>query len=392
MKYNFDQIVDRRDGDSVKWNVYESDVLPLWVADMDFVSPLPVVEALQQRAAQAVFGYGMAPPEYSELLVERLQRLYGWSVAPEALVFLPGVVTGFNLACRTVAQPGNGVLFQTPIYPPILSAPGHHGLLAQPAPLSRRADGTYGVDIDHMQSCFTGQTRLFILCNPHNPVGRVFSQAELEQMAELCLRRDVIICSDEIHCDLLFQGARHIPIAGLDPEIARRTITLMAPSKTYNIAGLHCSVAIIQDEALRRRFKAARAGLVSEVGVLAYAAAVAAYRAGDDWLVQVLAYMQANRDLVVDFVNRRLPGLSVASPEATYLAWIDCRAAQLPPDPYHFFLERARLAFNDGAAFGENGQGFVRLNFATPRAILLQALERMAAALPGLEKDRPPLN
>jgi cystathionine beta-lyase len=382
MTYDFDQIVERRGSDSVKWGWYDEDVLPLWVADMDFRSPEPVIHALHERVEHGLFGYGLEPPELREVIVERLQRLYGWQVSPEALVFLPGVVTGFNLACRAVTSPGEGVLVQTPIYYPILEAPDNAGLTLDEMELTRQPDGRYVIDFDLFERTITPQTRIFILCNPHNPVGRVFQRAELERMAEICLRHNVVICSDEIHCDLLFRGSRHLPIASLSPEIAERAITLMAPSKTYNIPGLKCSVAIVQDDDLREKLKAARAGLVSRmVNVMGYVAALAAYRDGQAWLDEVLRYLESNRDFVFEYVNTRLPGVTVVKPEGTYLAWLDCRQANIPGHPHEFFLEKARVALNDGAAFGQGGEGFVRLNFGCPRSTLTEALDRMRDAL-----------
>jgi cystathionine beta-lyase len=385
MTYDFDQIVERRGSDSAKWGWYGEDVLPLWVADMDFHSPEPVIRALHERVEHGLFGYGLEPPDLREVIVERLQRLYGWQVSPEALVFLPGVVTGFNLACRAVTSPGEGVLVQTPIYYPILDAPGNAGLTLDEMELTRQPDGRYVIDFDLFEGTITPQTRIFILCNPHNPVGRVFQRAELERMAEICLRHNVVICSDEIHCDLLFQGGRHLPIASLSSEIAGRAITLMAPSKTYNIPGLKCSVAIVQDDDLREKLKAARAGLVSMmVNVMGYVAALAAYRDGQAWLDEMLRYLESNRDFVFEYVNTRLPSVTMAKPEGTYLAWLDCRQANIPGPPHEFFLEKARVALNDGAAFGRGGEGFVRLNFGCPRSTLTEALDRMRDALAAL--------
>lgn len=385
--YDFDQVIDRRGGDSIKWLQYGPDVLPLWVADMDFASPQPVIEALHRRVDHGIFGYppvfGLPNelPELRQILIERLERLYAWQVQPEEILFLPGVVTAFNLACHALAVPGGGVLVQVPVYPPFLSAAQNAGMVRQENQLLRQPDGSYEIDWDDFQAAITDQTRLFILCNPHNPVGRVFRRQELERMAEICLRRGVIICSDEIHCDLIYPPHRHIPIATLAPEVARQTITLMAPSKTFNIAGLQCSFAIIQDAELRNRFRHAGQGLVSWVNVLGLTAALAAYRYGDEWLAQLLPYLQANRDFLFDYVRQNLPGLSMAKPEGTYLAWLDCRQAGLQANPYDFFLQRARLALNNGATFGNGGQGFVRLNFGCPRSTLTQALERMRDAL-----------
>ena len=380
MNYDFDQIIDRRSSDSVKWKAY-GDALPLWVADMDFAAPEPVIRALHERVDHGVFGYGTEPPELRPLIIDHLQRLHGWEVEPEALIFLPGIVTGFNLAAHAVTCPGDGLLVQTPVYFPFLYVPQNANLVMNQMELTRRDDGQYEVDLELFEQTITGRTRIFLLCNPHNPVGRVFTRAELEGMADVCLRHDLIICSDEIHCDLVFDGHEHISIASLAPEIERQTITLIAPSKTYNIAGIHASVAIITDPDLRQRFEAARGGLVPRLDVLGHVAMLAAYRDGEAWLEQVMAYMQANRDLVHAYVNDRLPGIKMAKPEGTYLAWLDCRGADLPDNPHKFFLEKAGVALNDGATFGKGGEGFVRLNFACPRATLEQALEKMREAL-----------
>jgi cystathionine beta-lyase len=374
-------VIDRRATESVKWQRYGADVLPLWVADMDFCSPQPVLDALQRRIEHGVFGYPQELPELRPVLVERLERLYGWRVDPEALILLSGVVNGFNLAVHSTTAPGDGVLAQTPVYYPILYAPGNTGCLLDQMALTRRPDGQYEVDLDRFEATITPRTRIFILCNPHNPVGRVFRREELEAMAEICLRHDLIICSDEIHNDLLFRGHRHLPIATLDGEVAQRTITLMAPSKTFNIAGLQFSVAIVENETLRRQYLAARRGLVPWVNLLGQVAALAAYREGGPWLEAVLDYLEGNRDWLYDYVAEHLPGVTMARPEGTFLAWLDCRRAGLPASPHEFFLERARVALNEGATFGRGGEGFARLNFGCPHATLEQALERMRLAL-----------
>lgn len=381
MLYDFDRIIDRSPSDSVKWHHYSEGTLPLWVADMDFASPEPVIRALQQRVDHGVFGYGIEPPELRPLIVERLQRLYGWEVSPEALIFVPGVVTGFNLAARAVASPGDGVLVQTPVYYPILCAPGNASCTLDEMELTQAPNGLYEVDFDAFEAAITERTRMFILCNPHNPVGRVFCREELVRMAEICLRHDIVICSDEIHCDLLFRGSRHLPIASLNSEIAERTITLMAPSKTYNIAGLHVSVAIVQNRELREDFEAARGGLVPRIDVMGFTAALAAYREGQPWLDGVLRYLEANRDFLHRYVSEHLPGIAMSKPEGTYLAWLDCRQADIPGNPHEFFLQQAKVALNDGATFGQGGEGFVRLNFACPRSTLVEALERMSESL-----------
>ena len=385
--YDFDHAPERRGTDSVKWTLFDPDVLPLWVADMDFVSPQPVIQALQERAAHGIFGYPPVfglPGELAELcqvLVERMLHLYGWQISPDDLLFLPGVVTGFNLVCHALAAPEGGVLIQPPVYPPFLLAAMNARMARQESELLHRPDGQYEVDFEAFEAAITNQTRLFLLCNPHNPVGRVFRRAELERMAEICLRHKVAVCSDEIHCDLLYRGQQHIPIASLSPEVAQNTITLMAPSKTFNIAGLQCSFAIVQNAALRNKLRHAGEGLVGWVNSMGLVAGLAAYRDGQEWLDQLLAYLEGNRDFLCDTVQAELPGIHMAKPEGTYLAWLDCRDAGLGQNPYEFFLKQARVALNDGATFGAGGEGFVRLNFGCPRATLVEALERMKQAL-----------
>ena len=380
MPHDFDRIIDRRHSDSAKWRRYDEDVLPLWVADMDFAAPAPVIRALQERVAHGIFGYGQPPDGLREVIQERLACLYSWHVALEDIFFIPGVVTGFNLACDAIGVPGDEILVEAPVYPPMLAAPGNTGRVCRVVPLAEEHQ-RYERDFDAFERAITERTALFLFCNPHNPVGRVFEQAELERLAEICLRHDVVICSDEIHCDFIYPGHRHIPVASLAPEIAARTITLIAPSKTFNIAGLSCSVGIVQDPDLRARLLQTDTGLVSHVNVLGFAAALAAYRDGQPWLDALLAYLEANRDYVVEYVAAHLPGVKCQRPEGTFLAWLDCREAGIPGDPCNFFIEHARVALNDGAAFGAGGEGFVRLNFGCPRSTLAEALERMQAAL-----------
>lgn len=388
MKYNLDQVPDRRPTDSIKWNLFDADVLPMWVADMDFPVAEPIREALLARVEHGVFGYpGYVHPkpgcisDLQALLVERMQSRYDWHVEPEEILPLPGVITGLNLTCHALASPGAGILIQTPVYPPFFHTAENAGLVLQQSMLARLPDGHYEVDWEDFEAAFTGQTRIFILCNPHNPVGRVFRQEELERMAEICLRHGVTICSDEIHCDLIFKGCWHIPIASLDEEIARNTVTLMSPTKTFNIAGLQCSFAIVQDPELRKKMEQAMGGLVMWVNLMGMVAAIAAYRDGQEWLDQVLNYMETNRDYLYDYVTGHMPHINMVKPEGTYLTWLDCRQAGILGNPCEFFVQTGRVGFNDGATFGQGGEGFVRMNFACTRTLLSQALEQMRAAL-----------
>ncbi len=381
MSFDFDTPTDRRNSESTKWNEYPADVLPMWVADMDFRSPPAVMDALRERLAHGVFGYPVESEAVKQAVADWLARRHGWQVDPAAVTLLPGVVPAFNVAARAFARPGEGILIQTPVYGPFLRVAKNAGLIHQEMELTRGADGQYEVDFDAFEAAITPETRLFLLCSPHNPVGRVFRRAELERMAEICLRHNVVICSDEIHSDLVFRGHKHIPIAALSPEIAANTITLVAPSKTFNLAGLKASAAIIENEALREKFEAARADMVEWVNVLGQTAMLAAYKESEPWLEALLDYLQANRDLVFDFVKDELPGVHMAKPEGTHMAWLDCRQASIEGNASKFFLKKARVAVNDGAWFGTGGEGFVRFNFAAPRALVIEALERMKAAL-----------
>jgi cystathionine beta-lyase len=353
----------------------------MWVADMDFPSPEPVIQAIIDRVEHRIFGYPMLPEGLAPVVVERMEKLYQWKISPEELVFIPGVVTGLNLACHAFTCPGDGVLVQPPVYPPFLGAPGTSGAFRQEAGLVRTSSGSYEIDWQAFEAAITPQTRLFILCNPHNPVGKVFSRTDLEKMAEICLRHRLIICSDEIHCDLLFPGYHHIPIATVGPEVAEQSITLMAPSKTFNLPGLSCGFAVIQNPKLQEIWKKAILGLVPSMNIMGQAAALAAYREGQEWLEQVLLYLDTNRYFLSQYTADHLPGVHMTRMEGTYLAWLDCRGAGLPEAPQEFFLKEAKVALNDGAEFGRGGEGFVRLNFACPRKTLKEALERMSTAL-----------
>jgi len=385
MPYDFDRVIDRRSTESNKWHKFPPDVLPLWVADMDFPSPEPVIRALRERVEHGFFGYGAEQPEFHEVTCDRLLKRYGWKVQPEALVLLPGVIAGFNMAARAIAGPGDGILMQLPVYPPILRLPDNVKMSRDGADLVRGPDGRYTIDLDAVERAITARTRMFLLCNPHNPVGRVFTREELSRLAAICLRRGLVICADEIHGELVYPGHQHVPIASLDPEIEARTITLMAPSKTFNLAGLRCAVAVIPNQALREKFVASRLDMVQTPNILGYTAMLAAYRDGQPWLDELLRYLESNRDFLVKQVRANFPGVEVGVPEATYLAWLDCRGAGIPNnDPFTFFLERAKVSFNDGATFGRGGQGFVRLNFGCPRSLLMDGLERMETALRSL--------
>jgi cystathionine beta-lyase len=375
--YNFDTPVERRGTASMKWEKYkDKDIIPMWVADMDFRSPPAVIRALQQRTAYGVFGYTLTPEELNDRVVSMLRETYDWSVEPEYLVWLPGLVSGLNVACRAVGKDGDDVMTAVPVYPPFLSAPGFSRRSLVRVPLREKAN-CWQFDFDRLEQMITDKTRMFILCNPHNPVGRVFTRNELAGLAAICNKHDIVICSDEIHCGLILDRDKvHVPTATLDPEVAARTITLMAPSKTFNLPGLGCAFAVISEKKLRHQFKKAMAGIVPRPNVLGYAAALAAFAESSDWHAALLDYLRGNLETIVSAI-RQMPPLSIAPVEATYLAWIDMRSSGIK-SPARFF-EEAGVGLQDGIEF--DGPGFVRLNFGCSRSLLEKALDRMKAAM-----------
>jgi cystathionine beta-lyase len=384
IQYDFDLPYERRGTDSEKWKAFGNEVLPLWVADMDFPAPPAVLQALHERVAHGIFGYGGVTAELSEAICHRLWEYYHWAVTPDQLLFLPGLVSGLNISCRAVCPPGAGVLVQTPIYPPFLSAPVNQGLHLNIAELfvTRSKQWLhYSIDYNAFEAAIQSHTRLFMLCNPHNPVGRCYTREELINLAEICTRNDLIICADEIHCDLLLENSSHLPIASLSPEIAKRCITLMAPSKTFNIAGLYCGFAIIQNPSLRKQYQLAAQGIMPEVNLLGFTAALAAYKNGETWHKELMVYLNGNRNVFTDYVQEHLPMLRTTIPEGTFLAWLDCSATGIIGNQHEFFLNHAKVALNDGQRFGQGGNDFVRLNFGCSRSTLTQALMQMKLAL-----------
>lgn len=383
-EFDFDAIVDRVATDSLKWAKYAGrggprGIIPLWVADMDFASPPAVLRALQQRVDHGVFGYNVPTASQVDAVVAYLERHFGWTIEPEWIVWLPGLVTGINVACRAAGGQDDAVFTATPVYPPFLTAPGHGGRRLATAPLVRDSSGWLW-DFPACDAVLRGsRAGLFLLCHPHNPTGRVWSEDELWQVALLAEKYDLVVCSDEIHSGLvLAPSVRHTPLAMLGPEIAARTITLMAPSKTFNIPGLGCAFAVISSDRLRRSFRAAMQGIVPHVNALGMVACEAALRDCDDWQAALVAYLRDNARAVERAVSA-LPGLDMRSVEATCLAWIDARefaASRGVSDPAPLF-EANGLGLSDGAEFG--APGFVRLNFGTRRALLDEALARLAA-------------
>ena len=377
MDKEFDRPIDRKGTASQKWEKYgDSDILPMWVADTDFMSPPCVIDALKERIDHGVFGYTIVPSELNQLVITRMQELYNWEVEADSIIWLPGLVCGLHLACRAVGESGDTVISPKPIYPPFISSPRLSDREVRTVPL-KEVNQHFIIDLEALEESITDRTRLLLFCNPHNPGGAVYRKEELEALAELIIKHDLYICSDEIHCDLILEsGLKHIPLASLGEEISKRTITLMAPSKTYNIAGLGCSFAIISDKKLHQQFVNVRKGIVPDVNLLGYTAAIAAYKDGDEWNKEQLNYLRKNRDYLQKEINS-IPGLKLLPIEATYLAWIDISGAKLH-NPAHFF-EQAGVGLSPGRDFGDDH--YMRLNFGCPRSILEEAVHRIKTAL-----------
>ncbi|MGJ3243344.1 MAG: MalY/PatB family protein [Opitutales bacterium] len=375
---DFDTLPDRSGTGSLKWEKYAGrDVLPFWVADMDFLSPPPVIAALEARARHGVYGYTQAPGEAVDAVLGYLRNRHGLEVDPAELIWLPGLVPALNVVARAFGDPGDGILTATPVYPPFLSCPGNQGKRLQAVPL-READGRWTFDWPAMEAAVTPQTRVLLLCSPHNPVGRVWTGTELEAVRAFAQKHDLIVCSDEIHCDLILDPERkHRPFAGLSADARARSINLFAPSKTYNLPGLACAFAFIPDRGLRLAFKRALQGLITEVNAFGYAGCTAALTEGEPWRQALLTVLRKNAARVRARVeDLRLP-VRTWPVEATYLAWIDLRALGLEDSVGH--LEAHGIGLSDGRSF--QAPGFVRLNFGCPPAHLEEGLRRLAAGL-----------
>lgn len=378
----FDNCPDRRNKPGLKWGKYAGkDIIPLWVADMDFRAPPSVIEAAREEADFGNYGYAKAHPELIDSVLHHCQTLYDWEVDPNWLIWLPGMVCALNVCCRMQQDRARQALTNIPVYPPFLSAPGNFDLPCTQLPLKLEHD-RFSMDFDLLGNTPTQPGDLFMLCHPHNPVGTAFNREELMLFSEWASSRELLICSDEIHCDLLLDpGHKHLPIARLNEETAGRTITLMAPSKTYNLPGFGCSFAVISNPDLRIRFKKAMAGIVPDPAVMGFRLAEVAFRDAEDWRQALLEYLRANRELTMSRL-RKISGLIPYSPVATYLLWIDAR--ELPVKHPHAFFEEHGVGLSDGADFG--APGYLRLNLGCSRSLLEEALDRMERACSGLAK------
>ena len=376
-------INDLRSNQGIKWNRYPRDVIPTWVADMDFRIAAPIQEYLQSLSHTGNLRYTKAAPGSAvcEAFAERMQNRYGWSPDPAEMDCMADIVQGINIAVNVLCAPDEQVILHTPLYHPILTACHTFKRQILYNPLIR-GESQWELDFDRLEAEITPRTRLLMLVNPHNPSGRVFDRAELERMAEVVIRHDLYVVADEIHCDLLFDNAPDfVPFASIDPEITRRTVTFNSATKSYNLGGVRCSVAHYGSAELRRRFEQFPAGLRGGANAIGAGATVTAWKHCDDWLNALIPYLQDNRDYLVNFLAQRLPDIIHIPNQSTFLAWLDCNALELEEEAYDFFLREARVGFNAGPDFGPEGTGHVRLNFATSKAVLTEILERMEKAV-----------
>ena len=392
MNYNFDKIVSREATDCEKFDARDevfgrADVIPMWVADMDFAVPEAVTEAIVRRAGHPIYGYTFRSDGYFRSVIDWVGRHSGWKVEKEWIDFAPGVVAGIVFALRAFTQEGDRVVIQPPVYHPFARQTRFNNRVVVNNPLLQRADGSFGIDFDDLDRKLAG-AKVFLMSNPHNPSGRVYTAEELTRIGELCVKHDVLILSDEIHSDLIYDPHRHLHIAALDERFARRTVTFIAPSKTFNMAGLSTSVVIVPDDSLRRRLQTELAKLHADQGNLFGAVALeAAYSRCDEWLEQLIDYLDGNVNYVLDFLRDRMPSVRAVRPEGTYLMWLDFREWPMTHEQtYRLLIDRAGLGVNEGSMFGEQGRGWMRFNIASPRRVIERAMDRLyrAAAAEGL--------
>lgn len=393
-QYDFDTVIDRKGTDSVKYDILKplfgsEDLLPMWVADMDFAVPDFVKDAVIDRAEHAIYGYTVRPKRYNVAIAGWLSRRHGWQVDPGKIDFSPGVVPALVLSVLGYTSPGDRILVQSPVYFPFFSAIENHG---REVVNNQLADnhGVFSIDFDDLEEKFRSGIKLMMFCHPHNPVGRAWTRDELQRLADLAVKYDVIVLSDEIHSDLLLFDHKHIPLASLGKEIASRTITCIAPSKTFNLAGLHTSAVIIEDPALKRKYEKILEDIhIGGGNIFGFVALEAAYNEGDAWLEQLLEYLEGNFRLLTDFLENELPGIRVSPLEATYLAWINFGVLGLDDkELMNLMIRDAGLALLDGPRFGAGGEQYLRMNIAAPRVVLEEALVQMKAAIHEKFPDR----
>jgi cystathionine beta-lyase len=398
MKYDFDRVHSRLNTNCAKWDAVKAifgseDVIPMWVADMDFPTARPISEALKKRTEHEFYGYTQAGPNVIEAVTDRLQRKFNWKVESEWVVFTPGVIPAINVAVKALTHPGDEIILQEPVYYPFFSSVKANGCQVVTNQL-KFIDGCYEMDFADLESKFGSKTgmqfssnriKAIVLCNPHNPIGRLWGREDLTRLGDIIIGHGATVISDEIHCELLFKGYKHTSFATISKEFEQNCIVCMAPSKTFNLAGLSASSIIIPNKKLRERFNEARAGMVHGPNLFGLVAMEAAYRHGDEWLAQLLDYLQGNLEFMLTYFAEKIPKISVIKPQGTYLVWLDCRALGMDDKALSSFMrEKAKVGLDDGFLFGAGGSGFQRMNIACPRSILQEALERIEKAVNAL--------
>lgn len=388
MSYNFDQQTDRTTEYSAKYyelkeKFGDEDLIPLWIADMDLKVATPITKALEERVKSGIFGYTSRPDFYNEAIVSWLDRRHDWDINKDLLMFSPGVMPSVSMILQNLSAPMDNIIIQQPVYSPFASVVELTGRTLKVNPLIQTEAGDYVMDYDHLESLIDDNTKFMILCNPHNPVGRVWSKEELKKLAEICLKHNVSVISDEIHCDLVFKGKKHVPFASLSKEVSEITITCLAPSKTFNIPGLQASVILHPNKETFNKIDHAFTVLdIKRNNCFSLVATHAGYSEGDKWLDEVMDYIESNAEYVVDFVTTHLPQIKVKKPEGTYLLWLDCKGLGLTDDALKLFMiKEAKLALSSGNDFGAGGSGFQRINIACPREILVKALDQLRCAI-----------
>lgn len=378
MKYDFDKTIDRRATNSYKWDSAPEGVLPMWVADMDFRTAPAIIDALQKRVAHGIFGYTRVPDAYYDAVTSWFSRRHGWDIDREWIIYTSGVVPAVSAVIKALTVPGDKVIVQTPVYNCFFSSIRNNGCEIVSNPLRRTAD-TYEMDFDALERCAADpRTKVMLLCNPHNPAGRVWTPDELTRLGNICLRNGVTVVSDEIHCELVYQGFRYTPFASLSDAFLHRSVTCVSPSKAFNIAGLQIANIVAFDNDLRSRIdKAININEVCDVNPFGVAATIAAYNEGEEWLSQLVGYLHDNYEAMAEFCRRELPEFPITRLEGTYLVWMDCSSLGMPSDALeHALLDDARLWLNAGTMYGAEGEGYMRWNIACPRSVMLDGLNR----------------
>ena len=391
MKYNFDQIIDRRGSGALKCDALEqwygnSELLPMWVADMDFATPDFIVDAIKERLEHPIFGYTIEPERYRDAIITWIASHHGWAVKREWICYIPGIVKGIAMAINALLKAGDKIIIQPPVYHPFRNVAAHNGFEIVENPLLVDSNGSYSIDFDHLERVADKNCRLLILANPHNPIGILWQRETLIRLADFCHSRGIIVISDEIHSDMALWGKRHIPFASVSDKAAQCSITFGAPSKTFNIAGIVTSYAIVPNDKLRNKFFGWMEGNeLNHPDIFAPIATIAAFENGEQWRREMIEYIEGNIEFTIEYCKQHIPQIVAVRPEASFLVWLDCRGLGLTHDKIvELFTQKAALALNDGAMFGTQGEGFMRLNVGTPREVLQTALERLKTAVDSL--------